>query len=148
MTKKIIDIWPIVGVRSQYLFISQYLSFSSMDVVSLTAVISQMKIKIYYLELLRSSEDTLSRWSRLHLQSLAPANSHWTCVVGNDPFSLCVIHKEGLCPSSRDINRLMMSFTFLVIFFFTYCFEWRRCFINRQLSRNYYTSNQKKNLNK
>jgi hypothetical protein len=29
--------------------------------------------KIYYLELLRASEGTLSRWSRLHLQSLAPA---------------------------------------------------------------------------
>jgi hypothetical protein len=29
--------------------------------------------KIYYLELLRASEDTLSRWSRLHLQSLAAA---------------------------------------------------------------------------
>jgi hypothetical protein len=29
--------------------------------------------KIYYLELHRSSEGTLSRWSRLHLQSLAPA---------------------------------------------------------------------------
>jgi hypothetical protein len=28
--------------------------------------------KIYYLELLRASEGTLSRWSRLHLQSLAP----------------------------------------------------------------------------
>jgi hypothetical protein len=28
--------------------------------------------------------------------------------VGYDPFSLCVIHKEGLCPSSGDINRLMM----------------------------------------
>jgi hypothetical protein len=30
--------------------------------------------KIYYLELLRASEGTLSRWSRLHLQSLAPTN--------------------------------------------------------------------------
>jgi hypothetical protein len=29
--------------------------------------------KIYYLELLRASEGTLSRWSRLHLQSLAPS---------------------------------------------------------------------------
>jgi hypothetical protein len=29
--------------------------------------------KIYYLELLRTSEGTLSRWSLLHLQSLAPA---------------------------------------------------------------------------
>jgi hypothetical protein len=28
--------------------------------------------KIHYLELLRASEGTLSRWSRLHLQSLAP----------------------------------------------------------------------------
>jgi hypothetical protein len=28
--------------------------------------------KIYYLELLRASEGTLSRWPRLHLQSLAP----------------------------------------------------------------------------
>jgi hypothetical protein len=24
------------------------------------------------------------------------------------PFSLCVIHKEGLCPSSEDIYKLMM----------------------------------------
>jgi hypothetical protein len=29
-------------------------------------------------------------------------------VVGYGPFFLCVIHKEGLCPSSGDINRLMM----------------------------------------
>jgi uncharacterized membrane protein len=28
--------------------------------------------KIYYLEILRVSGGTLSRWSRLHLQSLAP----------------------------------------------------------------------------
>jgi hypothetical protein len=27
---------------------------------------------------------------------------------GYGPFSLCVMHKEGLCPSSKDINRLMM----------------------------------------
>jgi hypothetical protein len=26
-------------------------------------------------------------------------------VVGYGPFSLCVIHKEGLCPNSGDINR-------------------------------------------
>jgi hypothetical protein len=30
-------------------------------------------IKIYYLELLHASDGTLSRWSRLHLQSIAPA---------------------------------------------------------------------------
>jgi hypothetical protein len=29
-------------------------------------------------------------------------------VVGDGPFSLYVIHKEGLCPSSGDINRLTM----------------------------------------
>jgi hypothetical protein len=38
--------------------------------------------KIYYLELLRASEGTLSCWSRLHLQSLAPTNPHWARVVG------------------------------------------------------------------
>jgi hypothetical protein len=39
-----------------------------------------------------------------------PTNPHWARVVGYGPYSLCVIHKEGLCPSSRDINRLMMMF--------------------------------------
>jgi hypothetical protein len=65
--------------------------------------------KIYYLELLRASEGTLSRWSRLHLQSLVSTNPHWTRVVGYGPFSLCVIHKEGLCLSSGGIKRLMMK---------------------------------------
>jgi hypothetical protein len=37
-----------------------------------------------------------------------PTNPHWARVVGYDPFSLWVIHKEGLCPSSGDINRLMI----------------------------------------
>jgi hypothetical protein len=43
------------------------------------------------------------------LQSFTPTNPHWTRVVGYGPFSLCVIHKEGLCPTSGDINRLMMK---------------------------------------
>jgi hypothetical protein len=43
----------------------------------------------YYLYLFRASEGKLSRW--------------WF-----SPFSLCIIHKEGLCPSSGGINRLMM----------------------------------------
>jgi hypothetical protein len=51
--------------------------------------------KIYYLELLRALEGTLSRCSRLHFQSLAPNNPHWARVVGYDLISLCVIHKEG-----------------------------------------------------
>jgi hypothetical protein len=52
---------------------------------------------MYNLELLRASEGTLSRWSRLHLQS--PTNPHWVRVVGYGPFSLRVIHKESLCPA-------------------------------------------------
>jgi hypothetical protein len=57
---------------------------------------------------IRASEGTISRWTRLHLQSLAPTNPHWARVVGYGLLSLCVIHKECLCPSSADINRLMM----------------------------------------
>jgi hypothetical protein len=44
----------------------------------------------------------------LHLQSLAPTNPHWADVVGYGPFSLSVIHKEGFCPRSGDINGLMI----------------------------------------
>jgi hypothetical protein len=33
-------------------------------------------------------------------------------VVGYGPFSLCIIDKEGLCPSSGDINRLMMMIAY------------------------------------
>jgi hypothetical protein len=58
---------------------------------------------------LRASEGTLSRWSRLLLQSLAPTNPHWARVVAYCPFSLCVIRKQVLCPSSGDINRLLMK---------------------------------------
>jgi hypothetical protein len=36
---------------------------------------------------LRASEGTLSRRSRLHFQSLAPTNPHWACVVGYGPIS-------------------------------------------------------------
>jgi hypothetical protein len=39
------------------------------------------------------------------LQSLAPTNPHCARVVARyGPFSLCVIHKEGLCPNSGGIN--------------------------------------------
>jgi hypothetical protein len=51
---------------------------------------------------------TLSRWSRLHLQLLTPTSSIWAGVVGYGPFSLCVIHKEGLWLSRGTLNRLMM----------------------------------------
>jgi cellulose synthase/poly-beta-1,6-N-acetylglucosamine synthase-like glycosyltransferase len=62
------------------------------------------------------AEGMLNRWFRLHLQSLAPANPHWARVVGYGPFSLCVIHNEDLCPSSGDINRLMMMMRMLKAF--------------------------------
>jgi hypothetical protein len=48
----------------------------------------------------------LSRWCRLHLQSLA-TNPHWTRLVGYGLFSFYVI-LEGLCSGIGDINRLMM----------------------------------------
>jgi hypothetical protein len=40
-------------------------------------------------------------------------NPHWARMVGYGSFSLCVIYKEGLCPSSGDINRLMMMISLL-----------------------------------
>jgi hypothetical protein len=56
-----------------------------------------------------------------HVRPLVPAvvvvstNLHWGHVVGYGPFSLCVVHKEGLCPSSGDINRLMIIFVLIPI---------------------------------
>jgi hypothetical protein len=46
-----------------------------------------------------------------------PTNPHWASMVDYGPISLCVIHKEGLCPSSGDMNGLMMIniFTWLII---------------------------------
>jgi hypothetical protein len=48
------------------------------------------------------------------LQPLTPTNPHCS-VVGYGPFSLWVIHKEGLCPSSGDINRLMMMMMIMMM---------------------------------
>jgi hypothetical protein len=39
---------------------------------------------------------------------VSPTNPHWARVVGYGPFWFCVIHKKDRCPSSGDINRLMM----------------------------------------
>jgi hypothetical protein len=68
-------------------------------------------IKIYYRELLRASEGTLSRWSRLHLHSLALKKPDWARVGGYGPFSLCVIHKEvffqgGLTSGRRSVVKI------------------------------------------
>jgi hypothetical protein len=43
-----------------------------------------------------------------HVKPLASTNPHWALVVGCGVFSLFVIHKEGVCPCSGDIIRLMM----------------------------------------
>jgi hypothetical protein len=43
-----------------------------------------------------------------HSEGSSPTNPHWKRVVGYGLFSLYVIHKEGLCPSNGDINRLIM----------------------------------------
>jgi hypothetical protein len=83
---------------------------------------------MYYLELLRASEGASSRWSRLHLKSLAPTNPHWARVVGYGPFSLCVIHKEGLWLSIVVINRLMMCNINRFIFQYPSCFN--SCHVN------------------
>jgi hypothetical protein len=40
------------------------------------------------------------RWFRLHLQLLAPTNTHWAHVVGYGSFFSCVICKEAMCSSS------------------------------------------------
>jgi hypothetical protein len=37
------------------------------------------------------------------LAVVAPTNPHLARVVGYDPFSLCVIHKEGLCPAVETL---------------------------------------------
>jgi hypothetical protein len=51
-----------------------------------------------------------------HMQSLAPTDPHWARLVGYGPFSgsLCVIHKESLCLSSGDINKVNVG-TYLSI---------------------------------
>jgi hypothetical protein len=58
-----------------------------------------------------ASESILSRFSRQHLQ-LVPINLHWARVVGYDPFSLYVIHKEDLCASSVE---LIMMMTYIIL---------------------------------
>jgi hypothetical protein len=40
---------------------------------------------------------------------LAPTNAHWAHVMDYGPFSLRVLHKEDLCLSCGDINRLMIT---------------------------------------
>jgi hypothetical protein len=72
----------------------------------------------------------LVNWFLLSMYILT--NQHRARVVGYGPFSLYVILKEGLCPSSGDINRLMTMYilrsaiwlcvVFLLFFTFNYLF--------------------------
>jgi hypothetical protein len=64
--------------------------------------------KIYYLKFLRASEDMFSRWSRLHLQSLAPNNLPWSQVLGYDRLTLVVFY---------DIHGRKREVQFFVVFF-------------------------------
>jgi hypothetical protein len=57
--------------------------------------------QIYYIELTRASEGTLSRWFRLHLQSLVPRSL--ARVMRYDPFSLCVILSKACAPAAETL---------------------------------------------
>jgi hypothetical protein len=74
--------------------------------------------------------------SRLHLQSLAPTNPHWARMVDYGPFSLCVIHKEGLCPSRGDINKLMMMMMMMMMKFSQFIFNICQLVLNLGLIGN------------
>jgi hypothetical protein len=51
-------------------------------------------------------------WNKYYNHNFSiPTIENWARVVGYGPFSLYEIHKEGLCPSSGDINWLMMMMT-------------------------------------
>jgi hypothetical protein len=61
--------------------------------------------KNYYLELLRALDGTLVPIAfavvSTHQPALGPRGGLW-------PVLLSIIHREGLCPSSEGIDRLMM----------------------------------------
>jgi hypothetical protein len=57
---------------------------------------------------LSSVHQSLDGWPKLYYLELLRV-SHWARVVGYGPFSLCVIHEEGLCPCSGDINTWLWS---------------------------------------
>jgi hypothetical protein len=61
----------------------------------------------FYLLNCQISKNVSSRQYLLLIITLS--NPHWARVVGYGPFSLCVIHKEGLCPSNWVINWLMVT---------------------------------------
>jgi hypothetical protein len=57
------------------------------------------------------TKNLLSHVKPLGPVAFAVVNTHQPALgprMGFGPLSLCVIYEEGLCPSSGDINRLMM----------------------------------------
>jgi hypothetical protein len=84
------------------------------------SVVSALRRAIAKVKQHWSVRNTLSHWSQLHFQPLALTNQHWARVVGYGPISVCVIHKEILCPSIGDINGLMINISLLknILFYF------------------------------
>jgi hypothetical protein len=58
---------------------------------------------------------TLSRWSRLHLQSLAPTNPHWARVVGYGLFSI-----TSNPPRLRTGAMLILKRLYTILYMHTY----------------------------
>jgi hypothetical protein len=69
-------------------------------------------VKYLLYQLHRTLDATLSRWSCLFFQWLAFINLHWVYMVAYGAFSL---RMEGICPSSVNINRLMMLYSILFL---------------------------------
>jgi hypothetical protein len=79
--------------------------FTKMKVILVKCVhFGKLCGKKKYRKYLRASEGTLVSAAF----AVVSTNPHWDRVVGYGPFYLCIIHNKGLCPSSGDINRLMM----------------------------------------
>jgi hypothetical protein len=57
----------------------------------------------------KAISNKLSRWSRFHVQSVAPTKLHWARVLDYGPFSLCVIRKEGLYIVGTFIGHLFQE---------------------------------------
>jgi hypothetical protein len=61
---------------------------------------------------MRNNAALLLLFFNVYMQS----NLEWAPVVGYGSFSLWVIHKKDLCPSSAGINRLMRMMMMMMIY--------------------------------
>jgi hypothetical protein len=62
----------------------------------------------YGLRIRRTGHNHMPRGAQRSAVGANNCKCSWARMVGYGPFSLCVIHKERLFPSSGDINRLMV----------------------------------------